>query len=54
MCPSVLERKLLKNNYLHVDISARVGLEPHFGLLFSAIFQGVTLGNFHQGRNLWK
>ena len=30
------------------------GLEPHFRVLFSAIFQGVTLGNFHQGRNLWK
>jgi len=26
------------------------GLEPHFRVLFSAIFQGVTLGNFHQGR----
>ena len=30
------------------------GLEPHFKVLFSAIFQGVSLGNFHQGRNLWK
>jgi hypothetical protein len=30
------------------------GLEPHFGVLFSAIFQGVSVGNFHQGRNLWK
>jgi hypothetical protein len=30
------------------------GLESHFRVLFSAIFQGVSLGNFHQGRNLWK
>src|SRR6266403_3666039 len=30
------------------------GLEPHFRVLFSAIFHGVSLGNFHQGRNLWK
>jgi hypothetical protein len=30
------------------------GLEPHFRVLFSAIFQSVSLGNFHQGRNLWK
>src|SRR5271166_811247 len=30
------------------------GLEPHFRVPFSAIFQGVSLGNFHQGRNLWK
>jgi len=30
------------------------GLERHFRILFSAIFQGVSLGNFHQGRNLWK
>ena len=30
------------------------GLEPHFRVLFSAIFQGVSLGNFHQGRNLRK
>ena len=29
-------------------------LEPAFRVLLSAIFQGVTLGNFHQGRNLWK
>ena len=30
------------------------GLEPHFRVLFSAIFHGVSLRNFHQGRNLWK
>ena len=30
------------------------GLEPHFRVLFSAIFQGASLGNFHQGRKLWK
>jgi hypothetical protein len=30
------------------------GLEPHFRVLFSAMFQGVSLGNFHQGRKLWK
>jgi hypothetical protein len=30
------------------------GLEPHFRVLFSAVFQGVSLGNFHQGRNLRK
>jgi hypothetical protein len=30
------------------------GLEPHIRVLFSAIFQGVTLGDFHQGRNVWK
>ena len=26
------------------------GLEPHFRVLFSAIFHGVSLGKFHQGR----
>jgi len=30
------------------------GLEPHFGVLFSAIFQGVSLGNFHQRGKQWK
>ena len=30
------------------------GLEPLFRVLFSAIFHGVSLGNSHQGRNLWK
>ena len=50
----VVERKFFKNNHLKVGISARGGLEPAFRVLFSAIFQGVTLGNFHQGRNLWK
>src|SRR6516164_6494376 len=34
--------------------STRGGLEPHFRVLFSGIFQGASLGNFHQGRNLWK
>jgi hypothetical protein len=29
------------------------GLEPHFRVLISAIFQGFTQDNFHQGRNLW-
>jgi hypothetical protein len=33
---------------------ARGGLEPHLRVLFSAIFPGVSLENFHQGRNLWK
>jgi hypothetical protein len=28
--------------------------EPHLRVLFSAIFPGVSLENFHQGRNLWK
>jgi hypothetical protein len=28
------------------------GLEPHFRVLFSAIFHGVSRENFHQGRNL--
>jgi hypothetical protein len=30
------------------------GLEPDFRVLFSAIFHGVSLGDFHLGRNLWK
>ena len=30
------------------------GLEPHFRVLFSAIFMVFSLGNFHQGRKLWK
>src|ERR1700745_3413358 len=34
--------------------SARGGLEPHFRVLFLAIFHGVSQGNFHQGRNRWK
>ena len=34
-------------------ISARGGLEPRFRVLFSAIFHGVSLGNFHQGRK-WR
>ena len=29
-------------------------LEPDFRVLFSATFDGVSLGNFHQDRNLWK
>jgi hypothetical protein len=30
------------------------GLEPHFRVLFSAIFHGVSLGNFHQRGKQWK
>jgi hypothetical protein len=30
------------------------GFEPDFRVLFSAVFHGVSLGDFHQGRNLWK
>jgi hypothetical protein len=30
------------------------GLEPHFRVPFSAIFQGVSLWNFRQAGNLWK
>ena len=30
------------------------GLVPHFRVLFSPIFHGASLGNFHQGRNPWK
>jgi hypothetical protein len=30
------------------------GLEPHFGVLFSAIFQGFSLGDFHQSGKQWK
>ena len=30
------------------------GLEPAFRVLFSAIFHGVSLGNFHQSSNLRK
>jgi hypothetical protein len=47
-------QKLLQNVARPISSSARGGLEPHFKVLFSAIFQGVSLGNFHQGRNLWK
>ena len=36
------ERKFLKNNYLRRDPLLGGGLEPHFRVLFSAIFQGVT------------
>ena len=38
---SALKRKFFKNNYLMARISARGGLEPHFRVLFSAIFHGV-------------
>ena len=37
-----------------MGISAREGLEPDFRVLFSAMFHDVSLGNFHQRRNLWK
>jgi hypothetical protein len=45
---------------LHARFSscAREGLEPAFRVLFSAVFHGVSLGDFHQGslhpRNLLK
>ena len=48
----MLEFKALKSgmqwNYVLVG-----GLEPHFRVLFSAIFQGVSLGNFHQPGKKW-
>jgi hypothetical protein len=47
-----LERKCFKNNDLQDGISALGGLEPALRVLFSAIFHGVSLGNFHQSRNL--
>jgi hypothetical protein len=34
--------------------TARGGLEPAYRVLFSASFHGFSLGNFHQGSNLWK
>jgi hypothetical protein len=37
---AVVKRKFFNNNHLN----ARGGLEPHFRVLFSAIFQGVSLG----------
>ena len=37
-----------------MELIARGGLEPGFRVLFSAIFHGAFLGNFHQGRNLRK
>ena len=44
------------NSLLHAKFSPVLGggLEPAFRVLFSAIFHGVSLGNFHQGSNLWK
>jgi hypothetical protein len=36
-----------------MELCARGGLEPHFRVLFSAIFQCFTRENFHQGGNLW-
>jgi hypothetical protein len=50
----VVERKFFKNNNLKASISARGGLEPAFRVLFSAIFHGVSLENFHQSSNLRK
>ena len=48
-------RKSQKLLHARFSSSARGGgLEPHFRVLFSAIFQGVTLVNFRQGRNVWK
>ena len=40
----VIEPKFFKDNNLNDGISARGGLEPHFRVLFSAIFQGFTWG----------
>ena len=37
-----------------MELCARGGLEPHFGALFSAIFQGFSLGDFHQSGKQWK
>src|SRR5262245_49866268 len=37
---AVLKRKFFSNN----NLNARRGLEPHFRVLFSAIFHGVSLG----------
>ena len=34
ICPSVLERKLFKNNHLKMGISARGGLNPISGFCF--------------------
>jgi hypothetical protein len=33
-----VERKSFKNNHLSASASARGGLEPHFWVLFSAVF----------------
>jgi hypothetical protein len=41
---SVLEHKLFKNNHLQIGISARGGLEPHFRVLFSAVFHVFPRG----------
>ena len=55
MFSSVLEHKFIKNANLQDNPPLLGGgLEPHFRVLFSAIFHGVSLGNFHQGRNRWK
>ena len=39
-----VERKPFKNNHLNAASSARGGLEPHFRVLFSAIFHGISPG----------
>ena len=49
----MLEDKQLKTEIVSQYLLGG-GLEPHFRVLFSAMFQGVSLGNFHQGSNLWK
>jgi hypothetical protein len=49
----VLEDKQLRTEIVSQYLLGG-GLEPHFRVLFSAIFHGVSLGNFRQGRNLWK
>jgi hypothetical protein len=45
--------KLLQTAASPLPSSARGGLEPHFRVLVSAIFHGVSMGNFHQGGKLW-
>jgi len=52
ICPSVLEPKFFKDNHLKDGVSARGALEPACRVVFSAIFHGVSLGSFHQHRNL--
>ena len=37
-----------------LELCAREGLELAFRVLFSAMFHGICLGNFHQGRKVWQ
>jgi len=48
------DKKVAETAARRIASSARGGLEPDFRVLFSAVFHGVSLGNFHQGGNLWK